>query len=243
MLKLLDIFFIYINFALQSTFNFKLNYMENNKQHLENLNEIRLIMEQSSRFISLSGLSGVFAGLFALAGAFIAFCYFDFKFFTPDIFREIVENDQYPFTDSVIFMFADAIIVFVLALISAIFFTARKAKKQSTKLVTGPIKKMIINLFIPLITGGIFCIGLLYRGSLCLIAPATLVFYGLALVNASKYTLRDIRSLGIAEIILGLTAVFLPGYSLILWALGFGILHIVYGIIMYYKYDHLSNKK
>lgn len=212
--------------------------MENNKQHLDNLNEIRMIMEQSSRFISLSGLSGVFAGLFALAGAFIAFCYFDFKFFTPDIFREIVENGSYPFTDAVFFMFADAIIVFLLALLSAIFFTSRKAKKLSTKPLAGPIKKMIINLLIPLITGGIFCIGLLYRGSLCLIAPATLVFYGLALVNASKYTLRDIKSLGIAQILLGLVAVFLPGYSLPIWAAGFGVLHIVYGIRMYYKYDY-----
>ncbi|MFH2096341.1 MAG: hypothetical protein ABIJ16_11595 [Bacteroidota bacterium] len=211
---------------------------ENHKQHLDNLTEIRSIMEQSSRFISLSGLSGVSAGICALLGAIVAFWYFDFEIYTPGIFEEILQCMTYPVTEVVLFMFADAAIVFILALSTAILFTTRKAKKQGLKVWNKPVKKLLWNLFIPVVAGGFFCIGLLYRGAICLVAPATLIFYGLGLVNAGKYTLRDIKSLGISEIVLGLIAVFIPGYSLLIWAIGFGVLHIVYGVVMYYKYDY-----
>jgi len=68
------------------------------------------------------------------------------------------------------------------------------------------------------------------------VAPLTLIFYGLALVNASKYTLSEIRSFGIAEIVLGLIAMAFIGYGLLFWAIGFGLLHIIYGIIMHVRY-------
>ena len=64
-----------------------------------------------------------------------------------------------------------------------------------------------------------------------------LIFYGLALINSSKYTFFEIRYLGIAEIVLGLIASVFVSSGLILWAAGFGLLHIIYGIIMYYKYE------
>lgn len=78
---------------------------------------------------------------------------------------------------------------------------------------------------------------LIYQGHIELAAPATLVFYGLALLNASKYTLSDIRYLGLLEIVTGLMATFFIEYGLLFWAFGFGLLHIVYGIFMYYKYE------
>jgi hypothetical protein len=90
---------------------------------------------------------------------------------------------------------------------------------------------------IPLAAGGIFCISLLWHGQIAFIAPATMVFYGLALVNASKYTLNDVRYLGVIEIVTGLIASAVIEYGLLFWAFGFGIVHIVYGITMYYKYE------
>jgi hypothetical protein len=72
------------------------------------------------------------------------------------------------------------------------------------------------------------------------VAPATLVFYGLALVNGSKYTLNDIRNIGYLEAGLGVVSMFVPGYGLWFWALGFGVLHIVYGVTMYYKYERAA---
>ena len=70
-----------------------------------------------------------------------------------------------------------------------------------------------------------------------LVAPTTLLFYGLALYNAGKYTLDEIRYLGVSEIILGLLGCIFIGYGLMFWALGFGVLHIVYGFMMWWKYE------
>ncbi len=206
-------------------------------QHLENLIEIRSIMEHSSRFISLSGLSGVLAGIFALIGATVAFWYFNYEFYTPELFNQIFDYKGYPLPDFLIFLFADAGLVFVFSLFFAIVLTTRKAKKSGHEIWSKAVKQMLVALIIPVVTGGIFCVVLLFYGAIFLIAPATLIFYGLALLNASKYTLNDIKYLGIIEILLGLTACFIPGYSLLIWAIGFGVFHVLYGIIMYYKYE------
>jgi hypothetical protein len=64
-----------------------------------------------------------------------------------------------------------------------------------------------------------------------------LIFYGLALINASKYTYNDIRYLGISELLIGLCSTLFLGYGLFFWAAGFGLAHIVYGALMYFKYD------
>ena len=117
-----------------------------------------------------------------------------------------------------------------------IFFTSRKAKKNKQKLWDQQTKRLLLNLFIPLATGGILCLILLSKGFIGFVAPFTLIFYGLALVNASKYTLREVRSLGILEIILGLIGTNYVGFGLLFWVIGFGALHILYGIIMKVKY-------
>jgi hypothetical protein len=98
-------------------------------------------------------------------------------------------------------------------------------------------KLTIINLFIPLFVGGVFCMILLSHHLIYLIAPTTLLFYGLALFNAGKYTLKEVRYLGLTEMLLGLFASYYAGYGLLFWALGFGILHIIYGTVMYFKYE------
>lgn len=197
----------------------------------DDLQHIRQMMEQSSRFISLSGLSGVVAGVIALAGAGLAY-YFMLQ--NGIDYTDNVRNlAPYDLLKQLVLM---AIGVLVLALGFGIWFTVRKSKKQGLSIWTSATKHLLLNLFVPLAAGGIFCAALLYHGSVGYVAPATLVFYGLALVNASKYTYSDIQYLGYCEIFLGLVAMFLIGYGLIFWALGFGVLHIVYGLVMYQKY-------
>lgn len=98
-------------------------------------------------------------------------------------------------------------------------------------------RRLVLNFLIPLVAGGAFCLVLIQYGIAGLVAPATLIFYGLACINASKYTMRDIRYMGVAFIILGLVSTQYIGYGLYFWALGFGVCHIIYGALMYYKYD------
>ena len=200
------------------------------EKYKEDLEEIRNIMSRSSRFISLSGLSGIVAGVLALVGLYLAYetVYADQNYL---VYRKAKLN-----SDVFWRLVAIATGLVTLAVGAGILLTQRKAHKTQEKLWDTQSKRLLINLFIPLITGGILCLILLIKGLIGLVAPMTLVFYGLALVNASKYTLSDVRSLGIMEIILGLIAFQFEGYSLIFWGIGFGLLHIIYGIGMHLKY-------
>ncbi len=205
----------------------------------ETLSEIKSLMERSSRFISLSGLSGVFAGIFALIGIAAAYMYFEVSFTSSssEIYSRLYEPGGNTEAKFFTFLFIDALLVLLASLAAGYLLTRRKAKKQGRALWDMTSKRMLVNLFIPLASGGIFCIAMFHHHQIAFIAPVTLVFYGLALVNAGKYTLSDIRQLGILEIIIGLIACFNVGYGLLFWALGFGLMHIAYGTMMYFKYE------
>jgi hypothetical protein len=212
--------------------------MENSKEHLQTLTDIRSMMERSSRFISLSGLSGVFAGVFALIGAFLAYARMGSY---SENYRTMMQMDRDGrvelVNEMITYLFCVAAAVLIASLLVGTLLTMRNSRKRGIKIWDSTAKRLLINLAIPLLTGGMFCLVLLYHGDIGLIAPATLIFYGLSLINASKYTLNDIRYLGVCEIILGLISSFYIGYGLIFWAFGFGVLHIVYGSVMYFKYE------
>ncbi len=206
-----------------------------NQKHLENLNEIRSIMERSSSFLSLSGLGGIFAGIFALFGAGFAWwlvniCHaYERKTFlitSGDFNIEIISA-----------LFADAVIVLIFAVFFGFLFTRRNAKNKGLSLWNKTAKHLIINLLIPLITGGIFIIILVWHGAVFIIAATTLIFYGLALINASKFTVHDVKYLGVSQVIIGLIAAIDIGNGIFYWAFGFGVMHIIYGSIMYLKYE------
>jgi hypothetical protein len=211
--------------------------MKNENEHLEALNEIRNLMERSSRFISLSGLSGVLAGIFSLAGAAVAYKYLYVRKMEVTRYFEYAELNGRHNPDFYTFFLSISGIVLVLSLLSAYILTSQQAKKKGLSVWDTTARRLIINLMIPLAAGGIFCLILFKHGQFGLVAPCTLLFYGLGLVNASKYTLSGVRYLGMCEIVLGLVAAYYRGYGLFFWALGFGILHIIYGAVMYYKYE------
>lgn len=207
--------------------------MQEQNKHLNTLTEIRNLMERSSRFISLSGLTGVAAGIFALIGAWVAYYYAGISFSS-----ELAYNTNFSVRELELFLLADGLIILIFAIGFGIFFTARKARKAGLKVWDKTTERMLINLLLPLVAGGMFCLILIFKWQLIgLVAPVTLLFYGMALINASKYTFHDIRYLGISEVVLGLIGTYFVGYGLLIWAIGFGVLHIVYGLLMYYKYE------
>ena len=206
--------------------------MKKTKDYLEDISEIRNIMERSSNFISLSGLSGIMAGIYALIGSFIAYRIVYIEKTILGV-REVYINEEATITKLSIL----AIVVLVLAVATGIYLTIRKSGNTSLSFSDSGFKNLLINLLIPLITGGLFILILVSRGYYNIVAPSFLIFYGLSLINGSKYTLRDIKYLGMIEIGLGLICALFPGYGLIFWALGFGVMHILYGTMMYYKYE------
>ena len=197
------------------------------RDYLKDISEIKNLMNRSSQFISLSGLAGVLAGVYALAGAFAA--------------NRILENYPDDFntfqSHGMQLLLLIAAIVLVLSVATAVLLTYIKAQKSGEKIWNSASKRLLSNFMIPLASGGIFSLLLLKDGHYGLIVPAMLLFYGLACVSASKYTFRDVRYLGITMVLLGLAATAFPAYGLIFWALGFGLCHIVYGAIMHFKYD------
>lgn len=200
--------------------------MEDQK-YIDQLRDIRTMMDRSSRFVSLSGISGVLAGVYAIAGALASKMIIDHR--SSDFVT--LESREF------LLLIAIAFTVMVLSIVTAVIMAYRKAKKTSDKLWNSAARRLVINFSIPLATGGLFGFSLLYQGHYGIIAPITLIFYGLSLINASKYTLENMRYLGIAFIVLGLINTLYPGYGLQFWTIGFGGFHIVYGLLMYVKFE------
>jgi hypothetical protein len=210
--------------------------MDNNKSSADELKAIRKLMEESTRFLSLSGLSGIVAGSFALAGALIA----HFLILKSDTvnygeyFRNLPGSESQALRMNLVI---DALCVLILSVTTSVYFSARKARKAGKGIWTPVSKRLLINMMIPLLTGGILSFILILQNDSHLVIPVLLIFYGLSLVNAGKFTYGEVFYLGTCEIITGLAAVLLPGFGLLFWIIGFGILHIVYGVSMYRKYE------
>lgn len=206
--------------------------MKEVQDYEKDIASIRNMMERSVKFISLSGLSGVIAGLYALAGASYVY-YLIYYPYSPFGFRFFYANES----DVVTQMLTVAIIVLVLSIGTGFWFSHRKAKKLGMTIWNRASQQLMIDLIIPLATGGLFILILLSRGYYGVTAPACLIFYGLALINASRNTYSEVRYLGFTEIILGLISALIPGYGLIFWSIGFGVMHIIYGAVMHFRYD------
>src|SRR5690606_35729992 len=197
------------------------------QNYLKDLYEIKDLMQKSSRFISLSGLSGILAGVYALIGAAIAYL------LVTKSARQYLILDGYTFR----MILLDLFLVAFFSIVTAIFLTTRKAKKNGEKVWDSSSRRLIVNFMIPMVAGGLYILIILDQQKYGQTAALMLIFYGLALVNASKYSIGDIRYLGYIEILLGLVCALLPGYGFWLWVAGFGVMHIIYGFLMYYKYD------
>lgn len=195
---------------------------------LDALHDIRNIMERSSRFISLSGWSGIAAGLCALAGASVAYTRID----------EYVSGKSSSSGCAVCLrneLMVIAAVVFVAALLSAIVFTYFKSRSDGVAIWGSAARRLMFNTLFPMLVGGALIIKMILMGYVELVAPATLMFYGLALVNGSKYTMGEVRYLGYAEILTGVAGLFMVHKGLFIWAFGFGVLHIIYGVIMWWR--------
>jgi len=210
--------------------------MKSDTNSVEDLKAIRKIMEETSRFLSLSGLSGVFAGVTAIAGALFAYFFIldNGSIHYDEYFRSLPAEETFSLRWQLI---VDAALVLVLSVLFSLYFSIKKAKKDGKKFWSPVSRRLLINFLIPLVTGGIFIMVLMFQNHIQLIVPGFLIFYGLALVSAGKFTFDEIFYLGILEIITGLVSALVPGWGLLFWIFGFGILHIIYGLAMFRKYE------
>ncbi len=200
------------------------------KEIQDELTSIRSLMERSSKFISLSGLAGVLAGIYALIGAGIVFYLMHWG----------IDYSNVPFLHLVNILPAiiiTALAVLILSIATGVYLSYKKAGRRGQSIWGSASKQVLFNMSVPLVTGGFLMLICLHRGYFGIIAPVSLIFYGLALIGASNFTFSDVKYLGLCQILTGLITAMLPGYGLVFWALGFGVLHIIYGSVMYLKYD------
>jgi hypothetical protein len=207
----------------------------------DDLASIRSLMERSSKFISLSGLSGVLAGIYALIGAIAAYPLLH----QAPVYQLSFGGGSYSpaagYLDTSVSVLAPlffiAMAVLVASLATGVLLTYQKAKRKGQKIWGKTSRELLFNMAVPLIAGGLLILIFIARGYFGIVAPASLIFYGLSLVGAGNFTFDGVKSLGLCEIILGLIAALYPSYGLYFWAIGFGVLHIIYGSVMYLKYD------
>ena len=220
--------------------------MDSQHPPLQTLQDIKRMMERSSRFISLSGWSGISAGICALMGAWAA--HWRLSNYQPgrgaylDLHRQIsiLSGPEESLFKDLVFIGS---VTFVAALVSAFIFTYVRSRKEGVTIWDRTVQRLAWNTLMPMAVGGIFLLRMMQLGYFELVAPGCLLFYGLALVNASKYTLGEVRYLGYGQVILGIINLWQVGYGLYFWAIGFGILHIVYGAMMWWKYERTSSQQ
>ncbi|WP_028283663.1 hypothetical protein [Olleya marilimosa] len=198
-----------------------------NEDYLKDISEIKNLMNKSSRFISLSGLTGILAGIYALIGAAVTY------YFVTTYSYGTLLLDGWVFKTIVFILF----MVAFLSIVTGIYLTTKKAKKNGEKIWDTSSRRLIFNFLIPLVVGGLYILIILSQGRYGQTGGLMLIFYGLALINASKYSIGNIKYLGYCEVILGLLATLYPGYGFWIWVVGFGFMHIIYGTYMHFKYD------
>ena len=200
------------------------------QSNLEAIQDIRKMMERSSRFISLSGWSGIAAGICALIGSWVAYSrikdYYDGS--SPSTGCPTCLRNE---------LIAIAAAIFIAALASAFSFTYIKSKKEGVAIWGSAARRLLWNTLMPMVIGGLLIWKMMDLKYYDLVASSTLIFYGLALINGSKYTMGEVRYLGYAQIITGIISLFVISRGLYAWAFGFGVLHIIYGVAMWWKYE------
>ena len=211
--------------------------MNNQKEQLDAINDIKKLMERSSKFSALSGLSGIIVGIMALVCIGISYTILGITPLEPISYLSILNRDGAIDTELLKLLIINFSVVLLASFLTAIWLSNKNAVKKGEQIWDLTAKRMLINFSIPMFAGGAYCFILFTQNHIELILPATLLFYGLSLLNASKYTVEDIKYLGVLLVLLGLFASIYVDEALLLWGIGFGALHIVYGSFMYFKYE------
>ncbi len=206
----------------------------------EELASIRNMMEKSSKFSNLSGLSVFFTGLLTLIAASII--YFDIGFSYSDVeisYSQLVNNEgsKENLDQKIKLLMVIASVILIISLVILYLTASSKTKKEGIKLFNPTFQRTIKSLIVPLLSGGAFSFFLIHHQMYGLVAPATLIFYGLGLIAASRNSYEELEILGYLELVLGILASYFMGAGLLFWVIGFGLGHILFGGYLHFKYD------
>lgn len=181
---------------------------------MDNLEFIRETMERSTAFTAVPGYGGIFMGVTAIAAAYIAFT-------QPTIWQWMT-----------VWLVEGA-----LGFLIGLFAMWQKSKMAGTSLASTPAKKMILSFLPPMVCGVIITLGLWRLEHFEVLVPVWLLLYGAAVVTGGSYSVRAVPVMGWCFIALGGIAFLLPTRAAdLMMALGFGLLHIIFGIVIARRY-------
>lgn len=212
--------------------------MDSENQPIQALDEIKQLMDRGSRYSSLSGWSGIAAGICALVATWLAGKKFNEYAISGNEYEaksNYTRDGHLSQLDRELLIVAVA--TFIAAFAFAFLFTYLRSRKTGVPIWGFMARKVMINMAVPMIVGGLLIWRVTDFGLYGLVAPSCLLFYGLALINASKFTLSEVRYLGYLQLLLGVINLWAIEYGLYFWAAGFGVLHILYGLLMWNKYE------
>ena len=204
--------------------------MEKHEEQLAAIQEMRDMMDQATRFKSISGLSGILAGIITFVCLYTIYLVTGISPFES----EALDRMWLSSSQALILCFISLLIICIGI---GFYLAMRNANLSGKSAWDNAAKRLAFSLAIPVFAGGIFSMLLARFGLIAIAAPATLLFYGMGLVSASKYTLDAVRTVGLLFVFLGLLATYFLAYGLLIWTLGFGLLHVIYGFIIYVKYE------
>jgi hypothetical protein len=116
---------------------------------------------------------------------------------------------------------------------------ARQASLQGFTFFGAPVRKLLLCLSPGLFAGAVLTLVLWHSGDLADIPGTWLLLYGCALVAASAPTTRAVAVLGVLFGMLAIPAYLLPqSLQLITLGVGFGALHLAFGIFIGLKTAH-----
>jgi hypothetical protein len=191
----------------------------------ENLRVIRQTMERSTKYSTLSGLSGVLIGLAAIAGV---------------LATNWLTGDAPPGASVYRHPSALALVwVSVLVMAVAIDFACNKRRAARVgKHVVSPLGAHIVLAALPaFLAGGVLTLFFYQHALLYYVWGVWMLSYGLAISAVGLFSVKPVLALGAAFVLAGAVTLLLPlPYHLYMMALTFGGFHIGYGVVMARKH-------
>lgn len=180
---------------------------------LDNLQFIRETMERATAFTAISGWGLAAVGLTALGAAWLA--------------------AAQPRPRWLAVWLGEALLAFLIAGAS----TVRKARASKAPLFSMPGKRFALSFSPPMLVGALLTAGLYGAASDALLAGTWLLLYGTGIVTGGAFSIRIVPVMGMCFMLVGAAALFAPA-AFVNWlmALGFGGLHVVFGVIIARRY-------